>query len=99
MHYSVLFSIFFLVSSHLFAQSYISLGYGVAESSSDANYVDGVDGNVITFAYGKRTSPNFAWELTFRKTSFDANTASFDILGQGGFEITTEIDVMSFGGG
>lgn len=99
MRYLCLLATLLLFTSNSYAQNYLSLSYGIADSNSDAQYLDSVDGNVIALAYGKNTSQNFAWEATLRKTSFDEATDTILFPGFGEFEIKTEVDVLSLGGG
>ncbi len=99
MRYLSFFAVLFFFSTTTYAQSYLSLGYGIANTSSDSSYLEDVDGNTIALAYGKHSSQRFAWEAVFRKTSFDKSTDSFSFPGFGTFNVTSEVDVMSFGGG
>lgn len=103
MKYLIIFMLFF--SSSIYAQQSgprsLALYYGIADSSSDAEFYDGIDGSVMGLTYGIHTSPSFSWELSARRVSFDKSTAIIDlsVFGAGVTTLETEPEVLSFNAG
>lgn len=92
-------SLCFLSVSAYAQSSYFAFEYGTAETSSDATAFDGIDGSVMGLTYGTHTSQNFAWELSARKTDFDAQTTTQPIPGFGTISVSSEISALVLGGG